>query len=487
MSRKSNIDDIFKDKLGGFQKTPPAGIWENISKELATVNKKKTLIPLLWRYAAGIIIILGIGASWLFFNQEDETPGQLVTRSEEKFTEPALEDEKRSGNDNYAAAEDSLPGKEMENTLPTNNAGTYIAQHAEEIQEGKLSDASDQSPVIKKEVSSAKIPGPTDDSPVIIARITELPEQIEPGKSVTEMPLDDKEIVQKNYTWEDLGISLEDEKPLTNQRKFTLAAVVSPVYSYRDLGKVSSSVNEYFNQSESGKINFAGGLNIGFAASERLSIHSGLMYSRIGIGINDILAVAENWESETDELVNDRNASSPYLVSNSIGSIEPGASSKAKFDNNVSNERSPSQKFSTDLNYVNPEGFYAPADNYIPDDGTIDQYFEYLEVPLLFKYKIIDRKIDFNLLGGVSTNFLVGNRVVYNQDGSSEVIGSTGNIRTFNYSGNFGLGIDYNIAERFHLLFEPQFKYYMNSINSNNLIGNRPYTLGLYSGFIYLF
>jgi hypothetical protein len=181
-----------------------------------------------------------------------------------------------------------------------------------------------------------------------------------------------------------------------------------------------------------------------------------------------------------------RNASNSYLVSNSIGSIESGSNSRAKFDQSLSNADSPSREMITD-NYLNPEGFYAPLDNYVPSGGTIDQYFQYLEVPLLFKYRLIDRQIDFNLLGGLSTNFLIGNKVLYNQDGFTEITGSTSNIRTVNYSGNFGLGVDYNLADRFHLLFEPRLKYYLNSINTDNLIENRPYTIGFYSGFIFLF
>ncbi len=59
-------------------------------------------------------------------------------------------------------------------------------------------------------------------------------------------------------------------------------------------------------------------------------------------------------------------------------------------------------------------GFTAISNDNIPfteGDVTAVQYFDYLELPVTVKYKIIDRKLSFSFLGGVITNFLVNNGV----------------------------------------------------------------------------
>jgi hypothetical protein len=116
--------------------------------------------------------------------------------------------------------------------------------------------------------------------------------------------------------------------------------------------------------------------------------------------------------------------------------------------------------------------------------GKIEQYFQYLELPFLLRYKIIDRKLGVNLLGGVSTNILVGNRVSLTSGNKTSNIGTSQDIRNFNYMGNMGLGFDYNISRNLLFTVEPQFKYFLNSINqsSSKLIANRPYMLGMFTG-----
>jgi hypothetical protein len=481
MSRMNNIDEKFRDKLKGFQKIPPSDLWEGIESSLQQ-GKKRRLVPVFWKYAAGIIILLGIGTSWLFLNRLEDPSVRLLTQSEEKVDANRKAVPESEVKDEISSAEnENIPEKtKIENNLPARESGYINKTKDNEIIlaiSGKVPEVNsedEQRPAIGNLSSSEEV--------AEVTEIRTLPLQIEPFTPPSH-PIDNK-TEKKVYSWDDLGPDLAEALTDSEKKKFTLAAIVSPVYSYRDLGNISASVNESFNQAETGKVNMGGGLNFGFAASKRLSIHSGIMYSRIGIGINDIQVVAEYRQPEV--LYNMRNASNSYLVSNSIGSIESGSNNRAKFDQSLSNADSPSREMITD-NYLNPEGFYAPSDNYVPSEGSIDQYFQYLEVPLLFKYTLIDRQIDFNLLGGLSTNFLIGNKVLYNQDGVSEIIGSTSNVRTVNYSGNFGLGVDYNLADRFHLLFEPRLKYYLNSINTNNLIENRPYTIGFYSGFIYLF
>jgi len=106
---------------------------------------------------------------------------------------------------------------------------------------------------------------------------------------------------------------------------------------------------------------------------------------------------------------------------------------------------------------------------------------------MILRYKLIDRKLGFNLLGGMSTNFLVGSNVYFQEDGTKEKIGKTTDIKTVNYSSIIGFGVDYAISKRLNINFEPTFRYYLNSINISSSINSHPYSMGIFTGISYYF
>jgi hypothetical protein len=119
--------------------------------------------------------------------------------------------------------------------------------------------------------------------------------------------------------------------------------------------------------------------------------------------------------------------------------------------------------------------------------GEILQQFEYLEVPLILRYRVIDRRLGFHLLGGFSSNFLVDNTAYYQEGGDKEPIGTTGNLRPINYSSVLGMGLDYSISRRFHVNLEPTLRYYLNPINTGSMIRSHPYAIGFFTGLFYTF
>ena len=108
-------------------------------------------------------------------------------------------------------------------------------------------------------------------------------------------------------------------------------------------------------------------------------------------------------------------------------------------------------------------------------------------MPLILRYRVVDRRLGFHLLGGLSSNFLVGNTAYYQEGGNKEEIGATSNLRPVNYSSVVGIGVDYSISKRFHVNLEPTFRYYLNSINTGSLIKSHPYTIGFFTGLLYTF
>lgn len=494
MNEEQNKNRLFREKMQNFSKEPSAEIWDAIQEELKQ-EKKTRALPLFWRYAAGILVLIGIGTAIFISNYTGEINNQdLVSeenkQSEEIHTAKPLNNE--SDNDDEQSKEIIEKKVEEELRQHQNNirSSIYMADN-KGIQNDKSFDISKGT---DKKTAQKKSKG--DGTSVLVKKpasedVKKLPLQIR--IAVKEHDIPESAILKSQYSWDDLIVegfnNRERRKPETEKSRFSLSAQMSPIYSYRDIGNASPVMNQLFNESESGKLSYAGGLNLGIEAGKRLSFHTGLIYSRMGIEVHDIYAVTaiKNIVREDASPVYDSRASSAYLVNNSIGSIEQGNWSRPKFDYSSQNSESLSAQPNSGLTYLDAGGFYNPLRNYVEEDGKIDQYFQYLEIPFMMKYKIIERKIDVNVLGGISTNFLVGNKVYYTLDNQAEYLGHTSNIQSFNYSGNVGFGLDYEISRDFSFLFEPQFKYYLNSLNTGSLIENRPYSFGLYTGFLYQF
>lgn len=117
----------------------------------------------------------------------------------------------------------------------------------------------------------------------------------------------------------------------------------------------------------------------------------------------------------------------------------------------------------------------------------IQQHLDYLELPFNLRYTVLDRDFKIQLLGGMSTNFLVNNYVTMEIEGQSQEIGYLSNVRNVNYSGNAGLGFVYQFLDQLSLSVEPRFRYYLNSVNDASLPSTRPYTFGIYTGINYFF
>ena len=121
-----------------------------------------------------------------------------------------------------------------------------------------------------------------------------------------------------------------------------------------------------------------------------------------------------------------------------------------------------------------------------PTSG-IEQHLDYLELPFNLRYTVVDRTFELQLVGGMSTNFLVNNYVSMQTSTGEEEIGYLSNIRTVNYSGNAGLGMIYHLGNNLNLMVEPRFRYFLNSVNDSSLPSTRPYSIGLYTGLNFTF
>jgi hypothetical protein len=87
----------------------------------------------------------------------------------------------------------------------------------------------------------------------------------------------------------------------------------------------------------------------------------------------------------------------------------------------------------------------------------------------------------------LSTNFLVANSLSAITADDKIEVGEVRSVRSMNYSGNAGIGFLYELFTNFSLSVEPRFRYYLNSINTEDLPATRPYAFGVFTGVNYAF
>lgn len=121
------------------------------------------------------------------------------------------------------------------------------------------------------------------------------------------------------------------------------------------------------------------------------------------------------------------------------------------------------------------------------NEATLNQVFGYVEIPVEIKYNLTDDgKIGVNLVGGFSTLVLNKDEVFVETNSLSQSLGNSNNLRPLNFSGNFGVDIDYSLYKNIFINVSPMLKVQTSTFskNSNNI---QTYYLGVYTGLNYKF
>ncbi len=271
-----------------------------------------------------------------------------------------------------------------------------------------------------------------------------------------------KDIFNKAFT----GTGLAPQDPVKIE-KWRIGAKVSPTY----LSSSLKAANRSFDGSldESALLSYTGGITVSFKVSSRFSLQTGLYYSSLGRQISGI------------------DSYSGFLPvagtkSGSLFGVETGTGTISSSNNDI---------YLSDASGSRITSFYS-IDNFdpikadlVPFGSELKQNFEYLEIPLMLSYKIIDRRLDFNLLGGLSYNFLLDNSTYAVGDGANILLGTTEGVESILLSSALGVSLEYSLSRKISFNFEPSFRYFLNS--DGQLSINNPYTFGFFSGFFYNF
>lgn len=470
MKEKKNIDRLYQEKFKDFEVPPREAVWENIAEKLKEKEEKRPFIIPLWYKLAGVAalmaVILGIGfglthdsssESQVVFEIpetakpviKDPTTNSILPETsrnlrdlidhEEDFNKSET-NKKNSGTNNAAAvAQDTRkysPKNEQENNE------TSFAQNSSQIKEGiqTIKSQKKQKPILQNTQVGIAETKPEEISKIQQSKNDSLSN---PSNSLAEV---EKELSKDDK--EDLDVS-------GKAGKLSLSTFAAPVY-YDNMGSGNALASEFANYNSEGEVSMAYGIKVAYSISDKVKIRSGI--------------------SKVDMSYNTRDVA--YEITPSSQSI-----ASINYDSGGENIQLKGAPTSTENTALPNNSFMIMAPR--NEKGTLNQQFGFIEVPLEIELSLIDKKFGLNLIGGGSGLILNNNSIYLDGASQNTKLGSANNINSFSFSTNLGVGLDYDLSEKFQLNLEPTFKYQINTFRDTQNV--QPYFLGVYTGFSYKF
>ncbi len=435
MSEKgANIDLLFRNGLKDFEVLPPSDVWDGIS---ASGRVKSRPIVFL-RVAAVITALVTIGLLTYTYTRGITQESSKAAIAFNVLEPSPITVDKQKNN--------SYQGRTQDNQLPVSNETEYATPLTG-------TDNSDSSPGRVYHFMNNKNLAITDDG-------------IKSDQLLTSHPSSDNISTDIFYPEIQYMPADNDEKPA---ERWSIAAMASPTYYSRFSS--GSDLSNQLMSSEQPLMSYSGGVAFSYKLSKRFSVQSGLYYSALGQkveGINSFGGFKQydntkgdnNFEVLTSSGVVSANNPDVFLNADASGRVMT-AFTKDVFDPKKAS-----------LQYIN---------------NSLTQSFSYLELPVTLRYKVIDKTIGINLIGGMSYNLLVHNSVYTTMNGSKYEIGDTKGLNPLSLSSSIGMGMEYNFSGKLSLNLEPMFRYYLNPFNSSSGSLLHPYSFGIFSGVSYKF
>ena len=458
MEDKKSIDRLFQEKFKDYEVFPEPIVWKNIEKQIRK-QKKRRIIPLWLRFAgaAAILLILVSTGLWIFDqdNNLENKPNEIIITNTE--VDAATDSEKKDLDKAKKNIDtDQISDFKEENLISTSNQQNYKSKLNDiQISEG-LNTEVEESNTLAAEAEG------------VIAtteRVTEQSNAVEENSNEANVFLEgDKALValeENNEVKEEGKMDLLEEMSKLNdneesteakEKKWSVGSIIAPVY-YNTFSNGSPIDPSLANNNKDGEGSVSYGLKLNYKLSNKLSLQSGINTVDLGYVTENVSALLSSSLLEGSETNINTN-----IEEVSVATVSTLSQNSDAF----------SQRSSIDQN------------------GSLDQNFSYVEIPLEAKYNILQKKLGVNIVGGISTYLLYQNKVTINSFGKSTILGEASNLNSLNFSGNLGLDFDYNISKKLYINVSPMLKYQFNTF-SENAGGFQPYYFGVYTGLNFRF
>lgn len=422
MKEKKYIDRLYQEKFKDFEATPREAVWRSISAKLREEEDKKPVITPFWSRMAGIAAILAL----IFMIGDWIFPERTSAIADEK-----VEDQSSDKFEFPALGIAFTPSAEESASDEKKTPANKPMPEKTEVAKRKVSEVA--------EAITSEEKGISIDTGEITSAAVE--EEKDPETSPGKISLFE-EIAQR------------EEQVIVESSKgsFEISTHAAPIY-HGNFGKGNFLDPQFNNKTSQGEITYSYGINVAYAITDKIKIRSGVSKVNMSFNTNGVV----------------------YSAIIGPVPISGVAMSGREEDPQMSSEGIPSK--------LKAGSERATVGSLLP--GMLNQKMGFIEVPVELEYNLIDKKFELNVIGGASTLFLDQNSVSVNS-GSYSALGKASNLNQISFSTNVGLGLDYNLSEKFKLNLEPMLKYQLNTFNSASS-ENQPFYLGIYSGFSYKF
>lgn len=419
----NNMDNRLRKVFREESVEPPAYLWENIRKEVDARRRQKKSFVWWYSTAAGIVLLLGL--SWLI--QKKEPLEKVVS-----YTEIA------------AIGQDYIE-KEYENREPVSLLSARRSLPAEHLRQTRHPEKSTETPLESvRLLAECALPAPSPGAAIKTPAIRK-----------DFIPLVNKNSYETQKLYRQLLLADSRTKPEKTKQSpgISLGGYIAPGYSSGNYTAPDKAARNYrYSDSQiQGMFNLSGGLKVAVNTGKRFSVQTGIMYTKIG----------QKTEGEKNTSVYNLNMAAmagPRQVRN-IPSL---------LGNIKTTRRIPSIYYATTFSSSG--------------GGNIEQVFEAIEIPLALKYRLNNNKLKISVSGGFSGSFIVANKAYLSYGNNRKYVGTTEDIRTFNISTDWALGVEYPVFPRITFMVEPGFRYYLQSISKNKDIDFKPYMFSFSTG-----
>lgn len=443
-----NIYERFHD----FEAEPPQEVWYAIEGRLAKKSGKKFI---WYRVAAAVaFLIVSIVSLWLLW-PDMQTSDPLAG----SYTYEAPIGPDPINFDDYDNAERSM--------------NTVLEKPARVLPSIILAKSSGVSEMMPEATTSITV------TPDVLNTLEYNNELASVGSFPGE-PLHRSDVIEKfadnvlNGQQENISTGLDiGSVSQSSQSVLALSGYLVPQQSFRYQRNTATYPYEAL---ESNIFSFALGVRVQYSINERWNVESGVGYNLIGQKVNDITAFSHPsmipLYSTKGELIN----SHPQSMSTSMGGIN--FTDQSFYFADITSSRIFTLKGSYDESNINLLN---------KTSSGLIQHFGYVEVPVIFRYLLVDRILSVSVKSGIAANLLLTNNVYLQGSAYTRSIGESTGISPISWSGISGVSFDYPVSDRVMISLEPTFTMFLTSMGQfRNLTRDTyPYTYSLFMGVKY--
>ena len=481
MNERKKIDRLFQERFKDFEAAPDDRIWNAIHNELHE-KKKRRVIPLWWKLS-------GIAAGFIlaFFT--------FQTFSEDWNNEPEIVNAPKESNDNHSIKQNATPqnaiqiadesdatsiNKEENNSQINKNDSIQKSVAKNELKVNSAAKQNNRRTKNSAFAYNSKVKNKEDLDEINVSSKDKLAEKTssisekinEKNKFlVAELFNKTDKFTNKTKIQKDIDstafllatehnpleeiLKKKNEKDLvivqTEMNRWRVTTNVAPIY-FNSVSNGSPIEAQFGENSKSYQNNLSVGVGVQYAVNKKLAFRTGVNKVTLGYGTNDVVFFGALKASPLSTLNSSIESSNIEIMSaNNVVGLRP-------FEDNFQNM----------------------------EKGVLNQRMGYYEIPLEVSYAIINRKFGIQVIGGLSTLFLSDNSVSVQSANTKMSLGKANNLNDIHFSGNAGLGFNYQFWKSFEAHFEPTFKYQFNTFSRD--AGNfKPYFVGLYTGVSFKF